>query len=211
MEQLNTKDAHKVFMAFCIKHPETLRLFDVMRENFAEIFPYLEATPSPEECIESVTKERSIEEWKKSADKICDTLKFIINPDDCEKLNEYMYKVVELPNAYSHFKPRDNGDKEYFNRKTFAECLCCPIDEYMLFEGHTCCNRPMSKRSLGKLAFGYDHIYEKLNDSRKIFANDSTSESGFISMFTHRENESVWTKSLKSLAKQLFSSECQCH
>lgn len=209
MAQLDTKDAHKVFMAFCIKHPETLRLFDIMRENFAEIFPYLEVTQSSEESIEMVSKDRSIEEWKLSTEKICDTLKFIINPDDCEKLNEYMCRVLELPNAYSHFKPRDNGEKEYFNRKAFAECLCCPIDEYDLFEGHTCCNRPMSKRSLGKLAFGYDHIYEQLNDSRKIFVNDCSSESGFISMFTHRENESVWTKSMKALAKKIFSSECK--
>ena len=87
------------------------------------------------------------------------------------------------------------------------------IDSYgellHLLEGHTCCNRPMSKRSLGKLAFGYDHIYEQLNDSRKIFVNDCSSESGFISMFTHRENESVWTKSMKALAKKIFSSECK--
>ena len=204
MTQLDPKDAHMVFMAFCIKNPETLRLFDSTREKFAEIFPYLEATHSPDECIDTVIEEISIEEWKKSTDKICDTLKFIIVQDDCEKLSIYMKEVTNLPNAHAHIKPRSIIEKEYFNRKTFAECINLAIDEFDLFDGRSCCNRPMSKRSLGKIAYGYDIVDEEQCDCRKVFSNDMSSEDSCIGLFTHPSKKDAWAKNLLSLAHEVF-------
>lgn len=205
MTQLDPKDAHKVFMAFCIKHPETLRLFDIMREKFAEIFPYLEVISSTEECTETVTGDTSIEEWKKSADKICDTLELIINPDDCKRLNDYMYRVLNLPNAFSHFKPRVSTEKEYFNRKSFAKCINLAVDEFDLFDGRSCCNRPMSKRSLGKIAYGYDIVDEEQCDCRRVFTDDTSSEDSCIGLFTHPGKKDAWSQCLLTLAHEVFA------